>query len=84
MGFRQQMLNMFLSGKSPEEISSIMSEMMPLMMEKMGPEDMAQVMLNVMPGMMDSCFSGMDREQRRLVLTRFRSILDSMDEKYRA
>ena len=82
MGFRRQMVNMMIAGKSPEEISALVRELMPELMAKMGCDGMARIMSETIPGMMDACFSGMDMEQRRSMLTRYRSMLDTMEKKY--
>lgn len=82
MGFKRQMLGMMISGKSPEEISEIMGEIMPELMEKLGPHGMARIMNELIPQMMDTCFSGMNVEQRRSMLTEYRSMLDSIEENY--
>ena len=52
------------------------------MMEKMGSEEMENMMIDMMPRMMDTCFSEMDTERRKFMLTHCRSMLDQMDEKY--
>jgi hypothetical protein len=78
------MITMMISNKSPEEISQIMSEIMPEMMNKLGPHGMARIMNDMIPDMMDACFAGMNMEQRRSMLKQYRSMLDSMEEKYLA
>ena len=79
MGFRQQMMNMMIEGKSPEDIAKLM---MPQMMEKMGPADMALIMSEMMPRMMDNCFSVMDVERCKSMLSHCRSMLDHMEAKH--
>lgn len=82
MGFKRQMVSMMISGKSPEEISEILGDIMPELMEKLGPHGMARIMNELIPQMMDACFSDMNAEQRRSVLTQYRSMLDGMEAKY--
>lgn len=82
MGFKRQMITMMISNKSPEAISEIMNEIMPELMNKLGPDGMARIMNDMMPGMMDACFTGMDVEQRRFMLKRYRSMLDNLENKY--
>ena len=91
MGFKRQMLSMMIAGKSPEEIAEIAAEVMPEMIAKVGPEGIIRIMAEIMPqisekvgpeGMahiMDSSFSGMKVEQRRFLLTRIWSMLDSSE-----
>ena len=54
MGIQQQMMNVMMGRKSPEDTRKMMSEMMPLMMAKFGPEGMAELMGSMMPQMMRS------------------------------
>lgn len=82
MGFKRQMISMMISGKSPEEISEIVAEIMPELMENLGPYNMANIMNELIPGMMDACFSGMNAEQRQSMLTRYRNMLDGIEKKY--
>ncbi len=82
MGFQERMMNMMMGRKSPEDAAKMMGEMMPRMMEKMGSEGIEHMMLDMMPSMMDTCFSEMDTERRKFMLTHCRGMLDQMDEKY--
>lgn len=82
MGFKTQMITMMIANKSPEEISQLMSEFMPELMDKLGPHGMAKLMNDMIPGMIEACFSGMDMEQRRSMLKKYRSMLDSLEQNY--
>lgn len=93
MGFKRQMVNMMISGKSMAEIAEIVSEIMPELIAKLGPEGVVQIMIEIMPqiaekvgpeGMariMDSGISGMNAEQRKSVLIQYRSMLDNIETK---
>ena len=82
MGFKRQMMTMMIANKSPEEISKLMSELMPEFMDKLGPQGVARIMNDMIPDMMEACFSGMNMEQRKSMLKRYRSMLDSIERKY--
>ena len=69
-------------GEKPEEMMDTMSRMMDQGFASMSPEEMASTMHEVVPKMMESCFSKMDVEQRKGMLSMCRGILDDMEKRY--
>ena len=77
-----EMMPQMMEKMGSEGMHKMMGEMMPRMMEKMGSEGIEHMMLDMMPSMMDTCFSEMDTERRKFMLTHCQGMLDQMDEKY--
>ena len=66
----------------PGGMAAMMPDMMEGSLEQMRPEDMERMMHDAMPKMMDHCFSRMEGEQRRSMLTMCRRTLDEVEERF--
>ena len=67
-------------------MKGMMPKMMPTVMEgvcgSMEGKDMGKMMHEVMPKMMEGCFSKMNSEERKGMLSMCRSMLDGIEEKH--
>ena len=62
MGIQERMMHWWLGRKSPEDIGSMMPEMMGEVADILGPDGMQTMMTTMMPEMMDGMFSRMAPE----------------------
>lgn len=67
----------------PGGMAHLMPDMMEGSFDQIRPEDLEHMMHDAMPKMMENCFSRMNGEQRRGMLSMCRETLDEIEEKYR-
>ena len=92
IGLETTMMRQWIGHRKPEDVATMIQEMMPMMLEKMGPQGIVTLMSrmmseappsvvhDIMPKVVYSCFSGMAAEQRCELVSMCRDLLDQIEE----